>query len=139
MADGVGSGADLHIPKNIGELAVLNGMPAQHANRTVIISQRPLKSVQSGQAHAHQWQITWPNQERWKNPLMGWVSSADPMSQVFVSTTQLFPPCLRCLRRPIIFLRISLRCCLLAALRQPGGSHRVRRPEQLEVRADEGR
>jgi hypothetical protein len=92
MADGVGSGADLHIPKNIGELAVLNGMPAQHANRTVIISQRPLKSVQSGQAHAHQWQITWPNQERWKNPLMGWVSSADPMSQVFVSTTQLFYP-----------------------------------------------
>lgn len=89
MTQGVGSGADLHVPKNIAELAVLNGMPAVHANRTVTIAQRALKTVQSGQSHAHQWQITWASEERWKNPLMGWTSSADPMSQVHVRTLSL--------------------------------------------------
>lgn len=85
MARAVGSGADLHVPKNIAEMAALSGMPADHAARTVIIAPRQFKSVQSGQAFAHQWQITWKNADRWKNPLMGWVSSADPMAQVKVS------------------------------------------------------
>lgn len=85
LAVGVGSGADLHVPKNIAELAALSGMPAEHASRTVLIGQRPLKSTQSGQAFAHQWQITWKNAERWTNPLMGWSSSADPMAQVKVT------------------------------------------------------
>ena len=85
MARGVGSGWDLHVPKNISEMAALSGMPKEHSSRTILIGQRQLKSVQSGQAYAHQWQITWKNEERWKNPLMGWGSSADPMAQVKVS------------------------------------------------------
>ncbi|KAJ1442234.1 ETC complex I subunit conserved region-domain-containing protein, partial [Ochromonadaceae sp. CCMP2298] len=82
LTQGLGSGKDLHVPANVAELAVLNGMPSEHASRTVLIGQRMLKSVQSGSATAHQWQITWKNQERWSNPLMGWTSSADPMSSM---------------------------------------------------------
>ena len=84
MPVGVGSGADLHLPKNISELAALSGMPAEHAKRTVLIGQRQFKLVQSGYAYSHQWQITWKHEERWLNPLMGWGSSADPMAQVKV-------------------------------------------------------
>jgi hypothetical protein len=44
--------------------------------------------MQSGNKYAHQWQITWKQQERWSNPLMGWTSSADPMSSVKVRNNQ---------------------------------------------------
>ena len=92
LAGGVGSGADLHVPNNIAEIAALSGMPAEHSSRTVLIGQRPLKSVQSGTAYAHQWQITWKNAERWNNPLMGWSSSADPMAQVKVRSRMIVSP-----------------------------------------------
>jgi NADH dehydrogenase (ubiquinone) Fe-S protein 4 len=42
------------------------------------------KTVQSAAANAKQWQITWKNKERWTNPLMGWTSTADPMSNLKV-------------------------------------------------------
>ena len=57
-------------------------MPAEHANRTVTIAPRQHKTVQSAEKISHQYMITWDNQERWMNPLMGWTSSADPMSNV---------------------------------------------------------
>jgi hypothetical protein len=63
-------------------MAALSGMPADQAKRVVVIAQRPLKSLQSGQRLSHQWQITWKHTERWSNPLMGWTSTADPMSNV---------------------------------------------------------
>ena len=62
--------------------ATFSGMPAEHAARTVIIAPRMHKTVQSAERISHLWQITWDNQERWQNPLMGWTSSADPMSNV---------------------------------------------------------
>jgi NADH dehydrogenase (ubiquinone) Fe-S protein 4 len=76
----MGTGKDLHVPKNLQEMAVLSGMPGDHASRTVVIAPRFLKSVQSGQRHAYQWQLAWKTTERWSNPLMGWTSTADPLS-----------------------------------------------------------
>jgi hypothetical protein len=38
------------------------------------------KTLQSGNKYGYQWQLVWKNRERWSNPLMGWTSSADPMS-----------------------------------------------------------
>jgi hypothetical protein len=70
------------LPDDASEIAVFNGFPAEHQNRTVMIAPRFDKTMQSGQGHIHQWQITWKNRERWSNPLMGWTSSADPMSNV---------------------------------------------------------
>lgn len=81
----VGNGKDLHTPANIAEMAALSGMPADQAKRVVVIAQRQLKALQSGQRLAHQWQITWKHTERWSNPLMGWTSTADPMSNVKLS------------------------------------------------------
>lgn len=63
-------------------MAVLSGMPSDQANRTVIIAQRMNKTLQSGAKFSDQWQIYWKNSERWSNPLMGWTSTADPMSNV---------------------------------------------------------
>lgn len=78
----VGNGKELHVPENISEIAALSGMPAEHAARTVTIAQRIIKTSQNSTKYSHQWQITWKPQEGWKNPLMGWTSSADPMSSV---------------------------------------------------------
>lgn len=80
----MGTGSDLYVPENIAELAALSGMPEEHANRTVVIGQRINKTLQSGDCFAHQWQITWKNKNRWSNPLMGWTSTADPMSNMKV-------------------------------------------------------
>ena len=43
-----GPGTDLHIPKNMTELSVFSGMPAEHQNRTVVIAPRQAKTLQSG-------------------------------------------------------------------------------------------
>eukprot|EP01040_Poterioochromonas_malhamensis_P000516 gene516-550_t len=73
--------------KNPEDLAVLSCMPAEHQNRTVIIAPRVLKTLQSGTAGKEQWQIYWPNSIRWTNPLMGWTSTSDPMSNVVLNFT----------------------------------------------------
>jgi hypothetical protein len=33
---------------------------------------------------AHQWLLRWKAQERWSNPIMGWTSTADPLSSLEV-------------------------------------------------------
>jgi len=57
-------------------------MPDNQKQRTVLISQRMNKSMQSADSFSHQWQITWKNEARWTDPLMGYTSSADPMSHM---------------------------------------------------------
>ena len=76
------SGVELHRPKDMTEISVLTGMPAEHKNRTVVIAPRELKTMQSGDGNAYQWQISWKNRQRWSNPLMGWTSTADPLSNL---------------------------------------------------------
>jgi hypothetical protein len=76
-------GVDPELPKNIAELAVLSGMPAVQAQRKVEIAPYPGKTLQSGDRFDNLWQIKWQRDaERWSNPLMGWTSTADPMSNV---------------------------------------------------------
>ena len=79
---GMGSGVELHSPKDMTEIAVLTGMPFEQKQRTVVIAPRELKTMQSGDGNSYQWTITWKNRQRWSNPLMGWTSTADPMSNV---------------------------------------------------------
>lgn len=91
MTLGVGTGSDLHVPKNISELAALNGMPQEHANRTVYIQQRMNKTLQSGSKYVDQWQIVWKNSKRWSNPLMGWTATNDPLSNLKVIAIRIMP------------------------------------------------
>jgi hypothetical protein len=56
-----------YMPEDKSERAVFNGFPAEHQSRTVLISPRPDKTMQSGQGHVHQWQITWKQPRRIAN------------------------------------------------------------------------
>jgi hypothetical protein len=51
----------------------------------VVIQPYIKKFLQSGEENAHLWTLTWKAGPTWKNPLMGWTASCDPMSQVVVS------------------------------------------------------
>ncbi len=64
MTDMVGTGSDLHIPKNMSEIGALTGMPAEHQNRTVMIQPRVMKTLQSGDLQSYQWQLTWKHSDR---------------------------------------------------------------------------
>lgn len=78
----LGTPRDLHELSNPHELAAFTAMPAEHQTRTVVISSRPKKFLQSGDRYANQWLLKWKPSARWYNPLMGWSSSADPMSTI---------------------------------------------------------
>lgn len=83
MTDVMIPGMDPELPKDISELAVLNGMPALQSQRRVEIAPYPIKTLQAGDRFHNVWQIKWPReQERWSNSLMGWTSTADPMSNM---------------------------------------------------------
>lgn len=71
-------------PSRGQDIQKLSGMPDEVLKQQVIIEPRPRRSTQQGSSYAHQWQIVWPVGERWKNPLMGWTSTADPMSNMRV-------------------------------------------------------
>lgn len=99
---GLPTGKDLYEPEDMSELAHLSGMPAEHANRSVIIAQRWLKTTQQGDKFSNQWQLFWKNSQKWSNPLMGWTSTSDPLSKVKVTT----PATPRLLLPPGIFIRL---------------------------------
>merc|ERR1712100_877574 len=58
----------------------VSGIPAQQLERTVFIYSPARTAMQSGVEKTHQWLLEFENPDRWRNPLMGWSSCADPMS-----------------------------------------------------------
>ena len=40
--------------------------------------------MQSGTSNIQYWKMNFDNRERWENPLMGWSSSGDPLSNMDV-------------------------------------------------------
>ncbi|XP_043476264.1 NADH dehydrogenase [ubiquinone] iron-sulfur protein 4, mitochondrial [Leptopilina heterotoma] len=68
--------------ENVG---IVSGVPEEHIkNRTVRIYQPAKNAMQSGTNNTNFWQIEFETRERWENPLMGWTSTGDPMSNVKV-------------------------------------------------------
>ena len=64
-------------------LAPINGVPEEHVkDRRVRIFIPPKNAMQSGTNNLNTWRIEFDNRERWENPLMGWCSSADPLSNM---------------------------------------------------------
>ncbi|KAJ8980633.1 hypothetical protein NQ317_011709 [Molorchus minor] len=68
------------------DVKLISGVPEEHTcYRTAKIYKPPKNALQSGTAHTHHWQIMFDTRERWKNPLMGWCSSGDPLSNLKIT------------------------------------------------------
>ncbi|XP_022213369.1 NADH dehydrogenase [ubiquinone] iron-sulfur protein 4, mitochondrial-like [Drosophila obscura] len=65
------------------DLSPISGVPAKLLKeRRVRIHIPPKNAMQSGTSNLNKWQIEFDNRERWENPLMGWASSGDPLSNL---------------------------------------------------------
>lgn len=70
----------------IEDLSPITGVPEEHIkNRLVRIFKPTRNAMQSGSANTHHFELEFENRERWENPLMGWSSTADPLSNMKVS------------------------------------------------------
>ncbi|XP_075157415.1 NADH:ubiquinone oxidoreductase subunit 18 [Haematobia irritans] len=68
------------------DLSPISGVPEEHVKtRRVRIYMPPKNAMQSGTNNLHTWQIDFDNRERWENPLMGWTSTGDPLSNMQVN------------------------------------------------------
>ncbi|XP_043244714.1 NADH dehydrogenase [ubiquinone] iron-sulfur protein 4, mitochondrial-like [Amphibalanus amphitrite] len=67
------------------DLSAINGHPAEElVTRRVRVYQPAKNAMQSGTHKYHNWVLEFDTQERWENPLMGWASTGDPLSNVQV-------------------------------------------------------
>ncbi|GLV43438.1 fused lobes [Carabus blaptoides fortunei] len=67
------------------DISPISGIPEEHIKTRRVRIYMPAKNaMQSGTDNIHFWQIEFDNRERWENPLMGWASSGDPMSNMKV-------------------------------------------------------
>lgn len=63
----------------------INGIPEEHVKeRRVRIFIPSKNAMQSGTHNLQTWRIEFDNRERWENPLMGWSSTGDPLSNLNV-------------------------------------------------------
>jgi len=68
------------------DISFISGVPEEHIKGRKVTIKRPTKNaMQSGTANQQKWIMKWDTQERWENPLMGWTSTADPLSNLEVS------------------------------------------------------
>ncbi|KAK8745955.1 hypothetical protein OTU49_017200 [Cherax quadricarinatus] len=67
------------------DITHLTGVPEEHIKTRRVLIKKPSKNtMQSGTSNIHKWYITFDQRERWENPLMGWASTADPLSNTVV-------------------------------------------------------
>lgn len=65
------------------DITPVSGVPEEHIKTRLVLIKVPTKnSMQSGTNNLDKWRITFEERERWENPLMGWASTADPLSNV---------------------------------------------------------
>lgn len=71
------------------DMSPITGVPEEHVKpRRVRIYQPPKNAMQSGTSNIHHWEMEFDNRQRWENPLMGWASSGDPLSNMKVQFTK---------------------------------------------------
>ena len=58
------------------------GCPPEHVGRVVKVYQPAKNPMQSGVEGSKRWLLEFEAPERWNNPLMGWTSTADPLSNM---------------------------------------------------------
>ncbi|XP_050305918.1 NADH dehydrogenase [ubiquinone] iron-sulfur protein 4, mitochondrial-like [Anthonomus grandis grandis] len=67
------------------EYQLVSGIPEEQIkNRKVRIYEPAKNCMQSGTNNIGHWEMDFDAKERWENPLMGWCSSGDPLSNMKV-------------------------------------------------------
>ncbi|XP_078266204.1 NADH dehydrogenase [ubiquinone] iron-sulfur protein 4, mitochondrial [Rhinoraja longicauda] len=70
------------------DISPITGVPEdQVKTRKVRIFVPARNAMQSGANNTKQWKIEFDTRERWENPLMGWASTADPLSNTVLTFT----------------------------------------------------
>ncbi|KAG7171297.1 NADH dehydrogenase [ubiquinone] iron-sulfur protein 4-like [Homarus americanus] len=59
------------------DITPISGVPEEHIKTRRVVIKLPSKN-------AMQWRLFFDERERWENPLMGWSSTADPLSNIQV-------------------------------------------------------
>ncbi|KAJ8380457.1 hypothetical protein SKAU_G00012350 [Synaphobranchus kaupii] len=68
------------------DITSLTGVPEEHIKtRKVRIFVPARTAMQSGVNNTRKWKIDFDTRERWENPLMGWASTADPLSNMVLT------------------------------------------------------
>ncbi|XP_007486358.1 NADH dehydrogenase [ubiquinone] iron-sulfur protein 4, mitochondrial [Monodelphis domestica] len=68
------------------DITTLTGVPEEHIKtRKVQIFVPARNNMQSGVNNTKKWKMEFDTRERWENPLMGWASTADPLSNLVLS------------------------------------------------------
>ncbi|XP_073993954.1 NADH dehydrogenase [ubiquinone] iron-sulfur protein 4, mitochondrial-like [Rhodnius prolixus] len=69
-------------------ISPITGVPEEHIKgRLVRIGLVTKNAMQSGTDNTQSWQISFETRERWENPLMGWTSTGDPLSNMQLQFT----------------------------------------------------
>ncbi|KAG8598901.1 hypothetical protein GDO81_002789 [Engystomops pustulosus] len=70
------------------DISTITGFPDEELkNRKVRIFVPARNAMQSGVQNTKKWKLDFDTRERWENPLMGWASTADPLSNMVLSFT----------------------------------------------------
>uniref|UniRef100_A0A8C4R6W7 NADH dehydrogenase [ubiquinone] iron-sulfur protein 4, mitochondrial n=1 Tax=Eptatretus burgeri TaxID=7764 RepID=A0A8C4R6W7_EPTBU len=78
--------AELVVVDEKADVYVISGVPDEHVHmRLARIFVPARNTMQSGVENTHKWHIEFETRERWENPLMGWGSSADPLSNIMLT------------------------------------------------------
>ncbi|XP_066510780.1 NADH dehydrogenase [ubiquinone] iron-sulfur protein 4, mitochondrial-like [Hoplias malabaricus] len=68
------------------DITALTGVPEEHIKtRKVRIFVPTRTAMQSGVQNTKKWKMDFDTRERWENPLMGWASTADPLSNMVLT------------------------------------------------------
>uniref|UniRef100_A0A8I5NSA3 NADH dehydrogenase [ubiquinone] iron-sulfur protein 4, mitochondrial n=1 Tax=Papio anubis TaxID=9555 RepID=A0A8I5NSA3_PAPAN len=68
------------------DVTTLTGVPEEHIKtRKVRIFVPARNNMQSGVNNTKKWKMEFDTRERWENPLMGWASTADPLSNMVLT------------------------------------------------------
>ncbi|RZC43288.1 Glyco hydro 20 and/or ETC C1 NDUFA4 domain containing protein [Asbolus verrucosus] len=70
------------------DVSPITGVPEEHVKERLVRIFEPAKSaMQSGTDNTGHWAMDFETRERWENPLMGWCSSGDPLSNMQLEFT----------------------------------------------------
>lgn len=68
------------------DITSFSGVPEEHIKtRTVRIFVPAQNLMQSGSYNTRRWRMEFDERQRWENPLMGWCSTGDPLSNTEVN------------------------------------------------------